>query len=130
MARRTAAWTAANQERQRVKTATWVTRNRLRSLELKAAWARRNKAHISAKRALQRARLLQRTPKWLTADDKSRMRRVYEEAARRTRATGVPHHVDHIYPLNGLTVSGLHVPDNLRVVPAAVNLAKGNRYVG
>lgn len=45
----------------------------------------------------------------------------------REKETGFSWHVDHILPLNGEIVSGFHVFNNLQVIPAAVNLSKGNK---
>jgi hypothetical protein len=69
-----------------------------------------------------RANRIKRTPPWANLDA---IKLVYLVAEQRTRLTGVEHHVDHFYPLNGKTVSGLHTSLNLRVIPATENLRKG-----
>ena len=52
----------------------------------------------------------------------------YELAALRTKMLGVAFEVDHILPLQGKLVSGLHVPENLQVIPATLNRAKSNSF--
>jgi hypothetical protein len=71
---------------------------------------------------------LQRIPAWLTAEDHAAMDALYAEAVRLTRETGVPHDVDHIIPLQGRMVSGLHVPSNLQILTASQNRSKGHKH--
>jgi hypothetical protein len=54
---------------------------------------------------------------------------IYDEARILTEATGVRHHVDHMIPLLGREVCGLHVPWNLRIITADENRKKNNRFV-
>jgi hypothetical protein len=74
--------------------------------------------------AAKRYRRLRRAP-WA---DATAIRAIYASAKRLTQETGVPHHVDHIIPLQGALVSGLHVHTNLQVLPAVDNIKKLNRY--
>jgi hypothetical protein len=89
----------------------------------------RTNLHIYAKiGAKRRAAKLQRTPVWLTSDDHWMIEQAYELAAVRTKMFGFAWHVDHIVPLQGKLVSGLHAPNNLRVIPGAENIRKSNHF--
>lgn len=54
---------------------------------------------------------------------------IYMRATELAWAISHPIHVDHIIPLKGATVSGLHVPANLRIIPAHINEGKGATYI-
>lgn len=79
--------------------------------------------------SLRRRRFRQATPKWLTAEQKMEIRLRYRLAIELSRRTGIRHAVDHIVPLQGETVCGLHVPWNLEVLTQEENLKKYNRLV-
>jgi len=85
------------------------------------------KAYINC--AKRRAAKLQRTPKWLTDIDHERIENEYKLAALLTKLWGEPWHVDHIIPLQGKFVSGLHVPSNLRAIKGSENVSKANRFI-
>lgn len=69
---------------------------------------------------------LQATPAWA---DHDKIAAMYDEARRLTRETGVEHNVDHVVPLRGRLVCGLHVENNLRVITAQVNKLKANKLI-
>jgi hypothetical protein len=91
-------------------------------------WDAANPGKSSAAKKLNATARKKRAPAWLTDDDKWMLDQAYELAALRTRLFGFSWHVDHVIPLNGRKVSGLHVPTNLRVIPGAENLRKSNRF--
>lgn len=72
------------------------------------------------------ARKRKAVPSWANLD---RIEALYSLAAMFTSNTGEKWHVDHIIPIKNDLVCGLHVYENLRVVPATVNLQKSNKFV-
>ena len=90
--------------------------------------ARKNPARVKANKIKYENKLSLATPKWLTEEHWLAMNEMYAKAKRLTRETGVRHEVDHIHPINGKTLSGLHVPWNLQILTQAENVAKSNRY--
>jgi len=86
-----------------------------------------NKDYYIAAANKRHADKLQRTPSWLTQDHLDQIKDIYAHARDCEVVTGDKYHVDHIVPLRGENVCGLHVPWNLQVLPAEVNLAKSNK---
>ena len=75
---------------------------------------------------MRKAQKIGSCPRWLEEADLEAIRALYRMAQRITDCMGIQHEVYHYYPLQGETVCGLHVPWNLRVVPAAINRRKTN----
>lgn len=90
-------------------------------------WREENPSLNCSKSASYRARKVKAEPNWLTGVHKAHIKRTYKLAQITSEATGEKYHVDHIVPLKGKNICGLHVPWNLQVIPASVNLAKSNR---
>ena len=86
-----------------------------------------NKHMVNADRAKRRAAKLEATPDWLTDEQLNEIKNIYWLAQDLKKITGEDYHVDHIIPLQGEEVRGLHVPWNLQILPADINLSKGNR---
>jgi hypothetical protein len=103
----------SNEDRQRYRNA-WKDRN---PLEVKASTKHRRDKHKQA------------TPKWLSLEQKAEIRKIYVDAMTVSKVTKVPYVVDHIIPLRGQDVCGLHVPWNLQIMSREENLKKSNKLL-
>lgn len=93
--------------------------------KLSVALSARKKPWLAAERASRRrAALKKATPPWA---DRAAVRAIFMACAKKTASTGIPHEVDHIYPLVNSRFSGLHVPWNLQILTGSENSRKGNR---
>ena len=97
--------------------------------ERMSLWRSDNKHKQAAYSARKRSEMLLRTPKWLDANAQEKIEEYYFTAHMLGMHTGEHYHVDHIVPLRGKLVSGLHVPWNLRIVTAQENVRKKNRLI-
>lgn len=86
-------------------------------------WDKNNPEKASAQCKVRNKRVRQATPKWITREQIKQMKEMYIISSEQPDK----YHVDHIIPLKGKNVCGLHVPWNLRIVSAKVNLTKGNK---
>jgi len=91
----------------------------------KIAWKKRNPVKVYADRASRRAKELLATPSWAREES---IRHYYTLASFMSESTGIKWHVDHIVPLRGKSVCGLHVEHNLTFLPASFNIAKSNKF--
>jgi len=96
--------------------------------ERKKAYRGKHKHLTNANASKRRAALLQRIPIWQTEFDELKIKCIYSVAAMLTKVNNEPWTVDHIIPLQGKIVSGLHVPSNLQLMRARENEAKRNKY--
>lgn len=95
---------------------------------LSRAYRKRKPHIINALSAKRKASKLQRTPPWLTKLHYEHIRLFYKAAKVLTTEIGVRFVVDHIVPLQGKNVSGLHVPWNLQVITHEDNAKKSNNF--
>ncbi len=105
----------------------WRDNNKNKVLDRSQRYYKANKQSFIARSAKRRALKLQATLP-LTAEQEQQIQDFYWLAKDLELVSGQKYHVDHIVPLQGDNVCGLHVPWNLQVLPADINLSKGNKH--
>jgi hypothetical protein len=118
-------WYFQNKQRKREYDAKRRSDKRQLYRDASKRWRDANPEKKNADTSARRQRVRAQMPKWMRP---SLMVCFYEKAKRVSECLGIEHHVDHVIPLRGRKVSGLHVPWNLHVIPARLNLEKHNRY--
>jgi len=123
-----AQWRKANPDKVNIGLKEWQKNNPEKMNAYRAKWDKTNPDKANAKTARRRASRISATPAWLNSEQHKEMQDFYWLAKDLQSVTGEPYHVDHIVPLQGENVCGLHVPWNLQVLPQDINLSKGNSF--
>lgn len=111
------AWAASNREAKRANDAAYESKMReQRNAKFLSACAAKTKRYEAVRSG--------QMPGWA---DKDCISGLYELAAM-FRRTGMKVEVDHVVPLQGKTVTGLHTHDNLQLMPKTRNASKSNRH--
>ena len=116
-----------NRDKNRAARKAWEEKNPTAALESFRRYRERNRAKIRARLTVSKQGREKRRVLWANQDA---ILEIYRRAEFMTRTTGRPHVVDHIIPLQGRMVSGLHVETNLRVIEHRENARKHNAWEG
>lgn len=119
------AWAERNAHAVSERKSRWASENRDAVRAAKRRYKERNPEKVAASGSIRRASKLNASPKWLSKKHKKEIAAIYKEA----KSMGSDWHVDHIVPLRGKSVCGLHVPWNLRVIPAEDNHKKHAKLI-
>jgi hypothetical protein len=114
-----------NRDKIRAARKAWEQRNRAAALESFKRYRESHRAEIRARLTISKQGREKRRALWANQEA---ILSIYRQAEIMTRTTGRRHVVDHIIPLQGRTVSGLHVETNLRVVEHHENAQKHNSW--
>ena len=121
---------ANNAEELKTKAAKYKASNKDYYDNYNRAYYKFNKHKFLAANSKRRKVIVKATPDWLSDLQKQQIEDVYWLAQDLKSMSGEVYHVDHIVPLQSKNVCGLHVPWNLQVLPADLNLQKSNNYEG
>jgi hypothetical protein len=122
------AYRAANKEKIIANKRAAYLATREANLAQKREYRQANKGKINFLCSMRKKVVKQRTPIWLSPFDRLKIKCYYSVAAMLARNNKEPWHVDHIIPLQGKLVSGLHVPNNLQFLRGVDNVRKKNKF--
>lgn len=110
----------------------WSTANPQKVIEIRKKARQTHKAKRRSDWTHYNTRKLNACPLWLTDEQRQKIEDLYKFAKfmEELSCNSITYHIDHIVPLRGKDVCGLHVPWNLQILNAKDNLSKGNRYNG
>jgi hypothetical protein len=121
-------WQTTNKDKMRAAAKNWRVANSEKVAARTKRYRNANPDKVTAWAVAGIAKRAKRVPKWLSKDDKWMLREAYALARQRTQMFGFAWEVDHIIPLRGATVSGLHVPTNVQVIPKVLIRLKSNTF--
>jgi hypothetical protein len=127
--KQTDAWVAKNKQKKRESAKRWIDGNKEKHLKNSRNWSKNNPGKRNAQTMRRIAAKKQATPPWLTHEQHKEIEIIYIKSSTLTQETGIPHEVDHILPLQGKEVRGLHVPWNLQIVTRSTNRKKNNAII-
>jgi 5-methylcytosine-specific restriction endonuclease McrA len=104
-----------------------VSKNKDKIKNRKKEWSKNNLHKLRANVRKREAAKLNATPKWLTKEHLLEIQNIYMKSIELKKIDGIQRHVDHIVPLQGANVCGLHVPWNLQILSQQENLSKSNK---
>lgn len=102
----------------------WRLANPEKARQIDRAWRLKHPERHAAKQARRRATKRNAQPQWANTFFVSE---IYHLARLRSHYLGSKFEVDHIVPLKSSIVCGLHVENNLQIIPKIANVSKGNR---